>query len=115
MSNPADVPTALLNVRSFRQDDAMVVQCSGELVSGQTSTLYTEVKRLIPSAKRIILDLTGLTRMDSLGLGAIVSLYVSAKAAGCDLKLINLGKRVRELFIIANLESLFELYGDHPG
>ncbi len=36
--------------------------------------------------------------MDSLGLGTIISLYVSAKAAGCDLKLINLGKRIYELF-----------------
>jgi anti-sigma B factor antagonist len=115
MSDPVEAPSALLNVQSFPPDDAIVVRCSGKLIFGQSGTLYTEVKRLIPTTNRIILDLTDVTRMDSLGLGTVVSLYVSAKAAGCDLKLINLGKRVRELFVVANLESLFDLYGDHPG
>ena len=48
-----------------------------------------------------------------MGLGAIVSLYASAKAAGCELKLINLSKRVREIFRVTNLLSVFEVYGEH--
>jgi anti-sigma B factor antagonist len=92
----------------------MVVQCSGQLVAGLTSTLAAEVKPLIPQTKRIILDLSDLTKMDSLGLGTIINLYVSAKAAGRDLKLINLGKRVYELFRIAKVSALFELYGEYP-
>jgi anti-anti-sigma factor len=48
-----------------------------------------------------------------MGLGTIVSLYASAKANGCDLKLINLSKRVREIFRVTNLLSVFEIYGEH--
>lgn len=91
----------------------MVVECSGRLISGGTDPLRSEVKSLFPQTKHVILDLTNVTVMDSMGLGAIVSLYVSAKAAGCDLKLINLSKRVRELFKVTNLLSVFEIYGEH--
>jgi anti-anti-sigma factor len=41
--------------------------------------------------------------MDSSGLGAIVGLYVSAKAANSRLKLINLNQRLKELFSITRL------------
>lgn len=114
MSDPAVVLTPHLTLHTFPQDGAIVVQCSGQLVAGLTDTLAAEVKPLIPQTKRIILDLSDVTKMDSLGLGTIISLYVSAKAAGCDLKLINLGKRIYELFKIAKLEALFELYGEYP-
>jgi anti-sigma B factor antagonist len=93
-------------------DDAIVVKCSGRLIAGTSEILRTEVKPLISQSKRIVLDLTDLTQLDSLGLGAIIGLYVSAKAAGCELKLINLRKRIREVFHIANLLPLFEYYGD---
>jgi anti-sigma B factor antagonist len=92
----------------------MVVRCSGRLTAGVTDLLYAEVKRLMPDHKHIVLDLTDLTQMDSMGLGTVVRLFVSAKTSGCDLKLINLSKRVRELFSITNLASVFEVYGDHP-
>jgi anti-sigma B factor antagonist len=90
----------------------MVVQCKGRLIAGSAGSLHTEVKRLIPETKRITLDLAGVTQLDSMGLGMIVSSYVTVKAAGCDIKLINLGKRLREIFLMANLSSLFEHYGD---
>ena len=51
--------------------------------------------------------------MDSMGLGSIVSLHASAKANGSDLKLVNLSKRVRELFRVTNLLSVFEVYGEN--
>jgi anti-sigma B factor antagonist len=114
MSDPAAVLTPHLSLHTFPQDGAIVVQCSGQLVAGLASTLAAEVKPLIPQTKRIILDLSDVTKMDSLGLGTIISLYVSAKAAGCELKLINLGKRIYELFRIAKLGALFELYGEYP-
>jgi anti-sigma B factor antagonist len=84
-----------------------VVRCHGKLVAGVTDVLYAEVSQLIPGTKRIVLDLTDLTHMDSMGLGTVVRLYVSARSAGCDLKLINLGKRIRQLLGISNLLSVF--------
>jgi anti-anti-sigma factor len=60
-----------------------------------------------------VLDLTELTQMDSMGLGTIMGLYVSAKTSGSSLILINLSQRVRELFRITNVWSILEVYGEN--
>jgi anti-sigma B factor antagonist len=90
-----------------------VVRCSGKLQAGVTDVLYLEVRKLIPDTKRIVLDLTDLTHMDSMGLGTLVRLYVSARTAGCDLELVNLGKRIRQLLGMTNLMSFFTIIGEN--
>ncbi len=112
-AGPADAAPPSLTLRSYIEGDATIVQCSGKLTAGLTGILRDEVKRLIPQSKKIVLDLTLLTQMDSMGLGTIMGLYVSAKAAGCTLILVNLSQRVRELFRITNVWSLLEVYGEN--
>jgi anti-sigma B factor antagonist len=96
-----------------RDANPVVVRCSGRLVAGVNNSLYIKVSELIPHSSRIVLDLTGLTFMDSTGLGTLVRLYVAARSAGCSLELINLGKRIRELLGIANLLSVFTIIGEN--
>jgi anti-anti-sigma factor len=109
----ADAAAPSLTLRTHVEGDATIVQCTGKLTAGLTGTLRDEVKRVIPHSKKIVLDLTDLTQMDSLGLGTIVGLYVSAKAAGSTLILINLSPRVRDLFRITNVWSVLEVYGEN--
>ena len=75
MSNP-------LTFDIERAGDQAVVRCHGKLVAGVNEMLYVAVRPMIPDAKRIVLDLTDVTHMDSMGLGTVVRLYVSAKSAG---------------------------------
>jgi len=51
--------------------------------------------------------------MDSMGLGALVRVYVSAGTKGCQLELRHLGKKVRDLLIMTNLLSSFTIVGEH--
>lgn len=81
-------------------------------VDGGDEVLYSAVKRLIPECKRIVLDMTDMTLVDSMGLGMLVRLYVSAKSAGCELQMVNLGKRVRDLLALTNLLSVFATVGE---
>ena len=90
-----------------RSGDTATVRCHGKLIAGLDDILYREVKQLMPQCKCIVLDLTDLMRMDSMGLGALVRLYVSARSAGCSLELVNLSKQVRMLLKTANLLSAF--------
>ena len=90
-----------------RKGSTALVHCRGHLVAGVGSEFAAKIRTLIPEHKRIILDLTDLTRVDSMGLGTLVSLYVSAKSGGSCLELINLGKQVRELLGITHLLGLF--------
>jgi anti-sigma B factor antagonist len=96
-----------------RAGNAAVVRCQGKLVVGVNNILYIKVSQLIPDNKRIVLDLTGLTFMDSTGLGTLVRLYVAARSTGCNLELLNLGKRIRELLGVANLLSVFTIIGEN--
>jgi anti-anti-sigma factor len=112
-AGPADAAVPPLSLRSYVEGDATIVQCTGKLTAGHTSILRDEVKRLIPDSKKIVLDLTSLTQMDSMGLGTIMALYVSAKTSGTTLILINLSPRVRDLFRITNVWSILEVYGEN--
>ena len=104
--------TPTLTLRTDVDGDVMTVHCSGRLISTSAGLLRAEVKSLIPDARKIVLDLTGLTFMDSMGLGTIASLYVSCRTAGCQFELINLSRRIRDLFTITHLLSLCEACGE---
>jgi anti-anti-sigma factor len=94
-------------------EGARVVRLSGNLTRDDAATFKERVKSLIPQAPRLILDLSDVAYMDSSGLGAVVSVYVTAKKAGCQLQLINLTKRVRELLGLTNVLSVFETTGQY--
>ncbi len=111
MSDQADARGLTLTVD--RSGSAAAVQCSGRLVAGGSDRLYQEVSQLIPGCKRILLDMTDLTHMDSTGLGTVVRLYVSAKSAGCALQLFNIGKPIRQLLGVTHLLSVFEVIGNN--
>ncbi|MCU1335698.1 MAG: anti-sigma-factor antagonist [Bryobacterales bacterium] len=111
--NASEKPVPLLTLVITTDGDATVVRCTGKLVAGTTGILQTEVRGLLPGSKRIVLDLTDLGYMDSTGLGSIIGLYVSAKTAGGRLEVINLSQRVRHLFSVTNVVSLFEVCGEH--
>lgn len=102
--------TAVKNTLTFsveHKDDVALVHCRGRLVSGLCGEFYDKIHALIPGNKRIVLDLTDLAFVDSMGLGTLVRLYVSAKSGGSCLELINLSKQIRELLGITHLLSLF--------
>jgi len=89
------------------------VRCHGKLNSTVGNLLYTKVSKEIPSSKRIVLDLADVNYMDSLGLGTLVRLYVSAKSAGCSLELYHIGKRIREMLGVTHLLGVFTVIGEH--
>ena len=110
---PDQAAASPLTLAVDRSGNAAAVRCSGRLVAGLNDRLYLEVSQLIPSSKRILLDLTDLTHMDSTGLGTLVRLYVSAKSAGCALQLFNIGKPIRQLLGATRLLSVFEVIGNN--
>jgi anti-sigma B factor antagonist len=109
---PDQAVASPLTLSVDRTDDCAVVRCSGRLVAGVNDRLYLEVSQLIPGSKRVVLDFTDLTHMDSTGLGTLVRLYVSAKSAGCALQLFNIGKSIRQLLGVTHLVSVFQIIGD---
>ena len=110
MSDAAVGSRLTIAVQHF--DGVAVVRCRGKLVAGLNDHLHAEVKQLFPRSQRIVLDFAELTHMDSMGLGTLVRLYVSAKSAGCVLELENVGKPIRHLLGITHILSVFGSVGE---
>jgi anti-anti-sigma factor len=111
MSSDTSIPALTLTLHTYAWEDAIVVRCTGRLTAETSPRLKMEVKALLPNKRPLILDLSELGYMDSSGLGTLVGLYISAKGAKCELQLLNLSPRIRELLSITNVLSVFETCG----
>ena len=92
--------------------DAAIVRCRGALTLMTVGQLRHEVKRLLLEVRGVTIDFSDLALIDSMGLGTMAGLYVSARNAGRDLYVVNMGARVREMFSVTRLLSLFEPAGE---
>jgi anti-sigma B factor antagonist len=112
-ANP--IPISELQLETVKTLEETFVRCSGRISSRTTEMLQSTVRSLIPGTKRVVLDLTDVSYMDSSGLGAVVSIYLSARRQQCELKLINLNQRLKDLFRITKLAKIFEGHEDMLG
>jgi anti-sigma B factor antagonist len=88
-----------------------VVDCNGRIVFGEESALLRDtLKKLIAENSQIILNLSGVSYIDSGGLGTLVALYTTAHNAGGSVKLANLTQRVGDLLQVTKLLTVFEVY-----
>jgi anti-sigma B factor antagonist len=102
----------ILNTR--RVNGHIIVEASGRLEAGEPCLQLRELaKRLTTDGGRyFVLNMAGLSHMDSSGLGLLLSIYATIKNQGGDLKLLNVGDRVKELFRITGLTHIFQMYED---
>ena len=88
-----------------------IIDVSGRIVFGdEAAMLRDKVKSLVPTNSRLILNLAQVSYIDSGGIGTLVSLFTTARAAGGDIKLLSLTKRVGDLLQITKLITVFETY-----
>jgi anti-sigma B factor antagonist len=89
-----------------------VLDLNGKLVLGDGDTLLKDkIHSLVfQSRKNIVLNLGGVSYVDSSGLGAIVASFVTAKNNGGQVKLLNLTTRLQDLLTIAKLLTVFETF-----
>ena len=60
--------------------------------------------------KQIVLNMAGVSFVDSTGLGILVASYVTIKNGGGQIKLVSLTKRLQDLLAIAKLVTVFDSY-----
>ena len=91
-----------------------VVDLTGRLVLGpETAALRETLNALLEaSEKKILLNLAGLTYIDSSGLGALVAVLASATRAKAHLKLLNLDGNVHDTIRTTRLHMVFEVFND---
>jgi len=90
----------------------IVLDLSGKLVLGDGDTLLKDkIHSLVfQGRKQILLNMGGVSYMDSSGLGALVASSLTAKNNGGQIKLVALTKRLQDLLAIAKLLTIFDSY-----
>ena len=91
--------------------DIAVVACTGRIVEGdETVALDAWVEKLVPFQPHIVLDLGGVSFIDSAGLGLLIRLRTRARTANGDLKLCAVGDHSREDLRVTKLQTTLSAY-----
>jgi anti-sigma B factor antagonist len=103
-----------LDISVRRLENVAVVDLSGRITLGEASgRLRDTIKDLVTNnSKSILLNLSGVTYMDSSGLGELVGAFATVSNRGGKLKLLGLQPRLYELMHITKLYSVFEIFTD---
>lgn len=91
-----------------------ILDLTDDLLHGEQNVLLKQTIRALveQDVKKIVLNFAGVTKIDSTGLGELVSGFATVNKAGGDLKLLNLNDHVSEIMTITRLLTLFEVFND---
>ena len=76
------------------------------------STVVTEL--IAAGEKKIIVDLSTVSYVDSATIGCLMDLYRQAAAAGGALKLAGVQKRVETMLTMTGAQNFLEIHADEP-
>ncbi len=94
------------------QSDAIdIVELSGRLVMADAPEARQQLKTIIEAGHgKLILDLAGVSFMDSSGLSVLISAYKAVRAKGGDMVLLSLTPTVQSLIELTRLQQVFEIF-----
>jgi anti-sigma B factor antagonist len=103
-----------LYINQRRMEDVTVLDLKGRVrVCGGTVALHKAISRLVEEGKtQILLNLAGVTHVDSTGLGELVASQITVTNKGGEIKLAHLTERLRELMRITKLLTVFDVHDD---
>jgi anti-sigma B factor antagonist len=98
-----------------RAGDITVLDLKGRIRMNSSTLLHKAIRCLLDEGKtKILLNLTGVTHIDSIGLGELISSQITLNNKGGEIKLIHLTESVRDLMTITKLLTVFDVYDDEP-
>jgi anti-sigma B factor antagonist len=101
-----------MKIGRHEEGSVTIIEPKGKITIGEGDVLLREeITRLLgEDKKQLVLDLGGVSYMDSAGVGELVSVYTSVKNRGGELKLSCLTKKIKDLLQITQLMTIFDTY-----
>ena len=101
-----------MHVEIRKTQDVVVVDLNGKLTAGLGDQILRDtVDALVADRwRKIVLNLSAVSFMDSAGVGELVAGLRRARKDGASLKLLNANERVHSTLYIAKLLPIFEIY-----
>ena len=93
-------------------DGVEIISLQGKITIGSGDTQLREVisAALASGKSNVLLDLSGVTTIDSSGIGELVGSYTTVTNRGGKLKLLHLPAKLNELLHVTQLITVFEVY-----
>ena len=103
-----------LKITDRKADGVTVLELHGRIVLGEeTTSLRETLKNLVGRGeKKILLNLAGVSYIDSSGLGTLVGGYTTVTGQQGQLKLLNLTKKVHDLLQVTKLLTVFDVFDE---
>jgi anti-sigma B factor antagonist len=90
-----------------------VVEVGGKLTSLESGALSNSIAQLLKEGrKQILLNLRGLTYLDSSGIGELVRTYLSVIKRDGEMKVVGLTDKAEEILKITKLYQVFQEFHD---
>ena len=101
-------------VKTRQNSGITVVDVSGRITLGEGSSSVRDALRDLISKgeKKVLLNLSEVSYIDSSGIGELVAGYTTLSNQGGTLKLVGLTKRVKDLLQITKLYTVFDVHED---
>ena len=91
--------------------DATVVVLTGDVFLMSAEALHTTLRQIVAEGRpqKLVLDVRGVSSMDSAGIGALMTVTRRVSSYGGKLVLFGLSRRLRDVFEATKLDKLFTI------
>jgi len=104
-------PKLKLSLETRNRGDVIVVHCQGRIVyRDEAAALSRLVGEVLQHTDKLVLDLSGVSSMDSAGIGELALLQTWAQERGAELKCAGPNEVVQVLLSLTNLDSVLEVH-----
>ena len=105
-----------MHIEVRQNGDVVIVDLKGKLTAGLGDQIFRETmdELLAEDRKKILLNLSEVSFLDSAGVGELVAGLRTAQRFGAQVKLLSLSDRVKNTLYMARLLPIFEMYADEP-
>jgi anti-sigma B factor antagonist len=77
----------------------------------ETDELHDEMKSFLgQKVYKIVIDLNGVSWINSMGIGALMRCLTTIRNAEGDLRLARMGEKARSVFVISQLISIYKIF-----
>jgi anti-sigma B factor antagonist len=109
------IPASGRAIFKFRQvGDVTVIDAAGQIKIGDGADSFRDAVRdlIARDQKKILVNLSEVTYIDSCGIGELVAGFTTVRNRGGQLKLLNLTERVKNLLQLTKVYMVFDVYDD---
>ncbi len=101
-----------MNLREEIKDDIAIITLTGELIDGpDVLPFHDHIKQLVASGtNRVIVDFSAVRWFGSAMLGVLTASLATVKAAGGDLRLVGITRRIESILMVTSLASAFQTF-----